>query len=492
MDQLKDLEGYDYYVPDRTELSAMKSLNYYTETPKADCYSSDPPMDLKVRFEQLIGIDVEILRRRLASDYYTGVERDVVIAYVTAADLNTTTTSPFLDCNNFDELLTTAHEFSCNANRKATPGFPYNLRFNSVGQALDSVVKYDGYIDHERIVGFACFTVIHYVLESSSRISSPSDALRRKLGSYNQLIVKLEPHPSRKLFPRIVVAMPVHFQIADQMMMILTPPKPGTSSLLYGWGNHYGEALSEAMANVTGVTGGSWLKSDVSGWERSVSERSLLWANSILACIGDYASIMMPIMNNRALALSNAAYLLRNGVVIAKNKSCLQVSGQFHTTTSNGIMRSAFAVSQGGRAFCNGDDCLEINFKSAEQMVLGYQSMKLSTRDVEVCDPNDFEFSSHRFQRRDGVLHFSHVAPQKSVYRMIGTKSNLIQVLHLLSPNFSDKVSAGSFISDLQCVADYLTSLGYDYSMPAEEFVDSLWSTDNTTSDESTEPVQLR
>lgn len=478
-------QGYEFYAPDRSEANAIGSLDYYTETSKADCYSDMPPVDLAARLKHWEHLDVEDVRRKLASDVYVGVDKDLAIAYVVRSDLNLTTNSPFLECNTYEELVHLAMQLMYNSNRDSVPGYPYNLRHADIGKLLDSTVYYDGFVDAERVAAYAAFTVVHCVLEHDVPIGGAVDGLRRKIASYNQLIVKFEPHPVRKDHARIVIGMPIHFQIADQMLMQIDPPAPGSSSLMYGWGNHFGDDLSKAMAAVQQATGGEWVKSDVKGWERRVTARSLCWAEAILCLVNDNCDFIMPTMHNRALALANAVYMLRNGIVICKTEACLQVSGQFLTTAHNGVMRSSFAVSNGGRAFCNGDDCLELTKLGLSDLMGRYNAVGLEVRDVENCTPNKFEFSSHEFVRDGfGKMTYRHVNPQKSVVRQLGAGKNFVQTLHVLAPNFSNREVADGFIADLRDTRSYLLDNGYDLAFPTQPFIDALWSDDNSAIDE--------
>jgi hypothetical protein len=477
---LQELPEFDYYQPDRSEVKALESLDFYTASQKADCFSGPPPDDINAAWRLFEELSADEVRKRLADDVYSGSEKDLAIAFVVASDVNATTSSPCANCTTFNELVEVVREKLYTCNRAAVPGYPFNKNHATNGDLLDSAVVYDGYTDVERVIGFACFTILAAMSESDTPVTGASDALRRRLGQTLQLIVKREPHPSRKKVVRIVIAMPLHAFVADCALLEFHEAPPGESCVMYGWGNQFGMALSQAMERAT-RPGGSWAKNDVSGWERSVTELSQVWSNYILCMLNQHGQFMWPPMRNRAISLANAAYILRNGVVIRKVRGCLQVSGHKFTTVGNAVMRDSFTVSHGGRAFHNGDDTIEWSSFPLDELQQRYINQGLMVRDFDHCTPYDFEFSSHQFRRTGDEITFEHVGPQKSIFRLLGNGQTPAQVLQLLRNNFSHYSVTGQFRELLRKAEDKLAEIGVTYDQVSDEFVESIWSQDGET-----------
>jgi hypothetical protein len=259
---------------------------------------------------------------------------------------------------------------------------------------------------------------------------------------------------------------------------------------MYGWGNQFGMDLSKAMERAT-FAGGKWAKNDVSGWERSVTELSQLWANYILCMINPYGQFMWPLMRNRATALANACYVLRDGTVICKARGCLQVSGHKFTTVGNAVMRDCFTVSHGGKAFHNGDDTIECTPFVLEELQQRYADQGLMVREFDHCSPNRFEFSSHLFTRTGDEIAFEHVAVQKSIFRLLSNGQTPAQVLQLLKSNFSHYAVTGTFRELLGKAEEKLAEIGVTYDPVSDEFVESIWNSDGETFAETTSLHQV-
>lgn len=148
---------------------------------------------------------------------------------------------------------------------------------------------------------------------------------------------------------------------------------------------------------------GAPLISDVSGWEKNftsdltyptvhVMRRTCINSNKYLARASAWWSHTL---------LSNICYL-DDGSLINFGDNKVQRSGNYLTTSSNGIARATLAYYVGSVPFCCGDDCNEWSLNTPAQLKANYDSIGLPLRDVSVGSKSRFEFCSHVFTNVDG------------------------------------------------------------------------------------------
>jgi hypothetical protein len=89
------------------------------------------------------------------------------------------------------------------------------------------------------------------------------------------------------------------------------------------------------------------------------------------------------------------------GLLISFNNRRVQRSGDFLTTSSNGLGRGVCAEHVGSVSIQMGDDALEWKRTSVDDLKSRYLEIGLPVRDVESQSRDDFTFCSHRFKRQD-------------------------------------------------------------------------------------------
>jgi hypothetical protein len=484
---LRTMDDFNMFMPDQKFDTALNSLSKYAQRDKADCYSSDPPEDLGAYYTWLEGKHEANVRVGLDRGLYTGVEKDFAIAYITSCEVNVKVTQPCLSCTTFTELVGLAEELVYASDPTSTPGFPYKQRNQNNGQLFEDHVLYDGYTEVQRAAGYAAFTVLAICAESGRADHTAIELLNKKINGMCTLIVKKEPNPIRKLeAPRIVVAMALHVNVATQLLTVVENPPLGQSSYLYGWGNTTEKiaALSERLRVRELVVGGKTAGNDVTGWETSVTRRSILWWHFVCAISSPKPYLIWPVYATQANALASVAYISPFGIVYAKALPGLQPSGNKFTTFGNSTMRTSFAVSHGNSPSCNGDDCLEATRKDLDTLVAAYAMQGLKVREVVRVAPTKFAFSSHNITYKGGVATWQHSNPAKSIFRMYCEGKKPAEMCYLLKENFSDVDQTPEFYALLNATVAVLERDGFVYDTVTAEFFSQLWNTDSSCVDE--------
>lgn len=138
--------------------------------------------------------------------------------------------------------------------------------------------------------------------------------------------------------------------------------------------------------------------SDVSGWEKNFGEDFTFATTKVIeGCAIEKSVYLSRSLDWWAVTLFRNYGCVADGLLFKFTKDMVQRSGNYLTTTSNGIGRAAIAYYAGSVPFCCGDDCVEFSKVSVEQLRLNYVSTGLPLRDVEVCSPGVYTFCSHTF-----------------------------------------------------------------------------------------------
>lgn len=142
--------------------------------------------------------------------------------------------------------------------------------------------------------------------------------------------------------------------------------------------------------------------SDVSGWEKSFSQDCALIFTEVARKLCDAGCDSDLLLSAcewwRHSLLSNIA-VFGQGHLIKFRDTCVQRSGNYLTTSSNGIARVGLAVLVGSDACSMGDDCFEWSRLGPEELAQAYQALGLKVRDVAQLSQDELYFCSHHFYR---------------------------------------------------------------------------------------------
>jgi hypothetical protein len=144
--------------------------------------------------------------------------------------------------------------------------------------------------------------------------------------------------------------------------------------------------------------------SDVEGWEKNFDSSTCSMVRQTIEILCENKSVYLTHALNwwEGTLLTNPGFL-DDGTLIEFGDSKVQRSGNFLTTTSNGIARAGLAYLVGSTPFCCGDDCNEWNVLPADELKGQYVSLGVPLRDVEVTPPDRYTFCSHTFLKVEGA-----------------------------------------------------------------------------------------
>lgn len=143
--------------------------------------------------------------------------------------------------------------------------------------------------------------------------------------------------------------------------------------------------------------------SDVKGWESSFSDDLAYATTRVIAatCSNPGIELDRALLWWKYVLFANLGYL-DDGTLIEFKERKVQRSGNFLTTSSNGIGRSVCARYCGSVPFCCGDDCNEWPTVSNDELMRKYKSIGLTLRDVSESDGVSYDFCSHTYRKVQG------------------------------------------------------------------------------------------
>lgn len=232
------------------------------------------------------------------------------------------------------------------------------------------------------------------------------DLIEKSYRDPDRYFPKKQAHPVRKTLPRMIASASIVDQLVTRCFFQGFTEKEGQVYPLLCTKKGIGfdaehAALLGPQFDAMCAKYGPPLISDVVGWEKNFT--------SVLA--DATATVMIntstnPLSQNlhRACSwwattlLTNPGYL-DDGAIISFGDAMVQRSGNYLTTTSNGIGRATLAYYVGSVPFCCGDDCNEWSFKTPLQIHQEYERLGLPLRDVKVGTIGRYEFCSHVFTK---------------------------------------------------------------------------------------------
>jgi hypothetical protein len=233
-----------------------------------------------------------------------------------------------------------------------------------------------------------------------------------------RLFAKKQAQKVKKKLPRLIASVSVVDQIVTRYFFMnyaeaesdfypLLPTKKGI-----GFNREHAQKIGESVEKVSDIFDENPIASDVSGWEKNFSqELADLHADHMIdTCenADSCGSLLVNACEWWSKSLLTTPYVLDSGEIINFDDLRVQRSGDYLTTSSNGVGRGICAEYVGSYGMEMGDDCLEWPVFdsegqriSTEELIRRYAEIGLPVRDVEFQSKDDFVFCSHRFKRQD-------------------------------------------------------------------------------------------
>lgn len=311
--------------------------------------------------------------------------------------------------------------------RTSTPGFPYCTKYATNGEWLDSIDVVPLFVEVRNRVKL--------LLESEESwcdkvTDDPFWAVEQGLCSPVKPFQKKEPHDSKKIKEgrfRIICGISLVDQVVERVfgsdwaysVKASFPEAPATLGL--GFDDDQIARLGNYISSKVDIGVHS---SDISGFD-SMQQRKMLQAeNSIRVrnCINASRCQKWQKAINLLTCLKTACvYALPSGIVVCKfNNLRVLPSGSYDTSIKQSYSRAILA-KLAGSVFCRaqGDDCLEVNEASSEELSCRYSDLGFPLKTVQFQSSHDFEFCSHRYICVDGAWKAPLVSWPKMIFRLL-------------------------------------------------------------------------
>jgi hypothetical protein len=299
--------------------------------------------------------------------------------------------------------------------RKSKPGVPWMKLGANNGEIID---------DHSDYLVDAVVARIQLLSSTEPEVLrglSAEELVRRGYCDPVRLFIKGEPHTTKKMKEgryRLIANRSVADQLVERyfssmqnsaeiMLWREIPSKPGVG-------------FTDAMMADTIESVGR-LKSpcatDIQGWDWSVQGHELDWeAEARLKLMSGENDEMRRLVRNTIFCLSLSVLVLSDGSMLAQQRSCIQKSGSYNTSSTNSRIRARLAWGRGAEANANGDDCVEEQLGESRAAVDKYYlELGHVVKDFVPFGEGYFEFCSHRYQDGVGVP----TSWPKTLYRLI-------------------------------------------------------------------------
>lgn len=233
-----------------------------------------------------------------------------------------------------------------------------------------------------------------------------------------RLFAKKQAQKKSKALPRLIASVSVVDQIVTRYFFMnyadaesaFYPNLPTKKGI--GFNREHAHKIGKSVESISEIFDENPIASDVSGWEKNFSQdlADLHAEHMYETCenADDCGTFLVNACEWWSKSLLTTPYVLDTGHIINFDDLRVQRSGDYLTTSSNGVGRGICAEYVGSYGMEMGDDCLEWPTFDAEgqritteELIKRYAEIGLPVRDVEFQSPDDFVFCSHRFKRQD-------------------------------------------------------------------------------------------
>lgn len=291
-------------------------------------------------------------------------------------------------------------------NRQSSPGYPYRLNFQTNGSLFDQV---EGYVKEEVFarVGKIYFSDGNFEHYQEDRKKWIDEGLRDP----SRLFAKKQAQKKSKALPRLIANVSIVDQMVERIFFMsyadaegeFYPELPNKKGI--GFNREHAALIGERVFAVSETLNLEPVASDVSGWEKNFSQdlADAHASHMVDTCLNrsECEHTLTKACNWWSMSLLTTPYVTDEGCLVNFNNRRVQRSGDFLTTSSNGVGRGVCAEYVGSFSIQMGDDCLEWTEHSVDELKSRYLDIGLPVRDVESQSRDDFLFCSHRFKRQD-------------------------------------------------------------------------------------------
>lgn len=303
------------------------------------------------------------------------------------------------DYNSFTRSFNDIYEVAvAQVSPKAGPGYPYRC---VDGQNSGLLACFGEEIREQ--VRERCWRIISQDIDY--RALSPSEVIKFGLGDPDRYFPKNQANPKRKALPRVIASASLVDQLVTRCFFQRFTEREGE---LYpqlctkkgiGFDSDHAAKIGTQFKKLCSKHGRPPVVSDVSGWEKNFTTTCASCATHVIRGCCTNTSVYLA----RALEWWSETLFLRpgyldDGLIIHFRDLKVQRSGNYLTTTSNGIARAVLAYAVGSTPFCCGDDCNEWPTVSFEELQDAYVGFGLPLRGVTEGNLETFEFCSHSFR----------------------------------------------------------------------------------------------
>lgn len=233
-----------------------------------------------------------------------------------------------------------------------------------------------------------------------------------------RLFAKKQAQKRSKALPRLIASVSVVDQIVTRYFFMnyaeaesdFYPNLPTKKGI--GFNREHANKIGKSVESISEIFDEEPIASDVSGWEKNFSQDLAdLHADHMMETCenaDDCGTFLANACEWWSKSLLTTPYVLDSGEIINFDDLRVQRSGDYLTTSSNGVGRGICAEYVGSYGMQMGDDCLEWPVFdtegqkiSTEELIGRYAEIGLPVRDVELQSRDNFVFCSHRFKRQD-------------------------------------------------------------------------------------------
>lgn len=242
---------------------------------------------------------------------------------------------------------------------------------------------------------------------------------------------KKQAHPIRKSLPRVIACASLVDQLVTRIFFQAFTEAEGVAYPFIvtkkgiGFNSVHAKSIGDVYSTFNRIFKSPPVCSDVSGFEKNFT---LDMAKTVRLPMLDTMSSGNHHLFARAFDWWMYSLLGTPGVVdsgkliVFTDPHRVQRSGNFLTTTANGISRCAIAFCLGNFPSSMGDDCYEWTAMTKQQMIDAYNAVGLPVRDVEVQSFEVLNFCSHAFRLADGVWSSWLTADERMLYECAHSK----------------------------------------------------------------------
>lgn len=305
-----------------------------------------------------------------------------------------------------DDVLAEIEDRMLDLEPTSSPGFPMRFTLNSNSDLMRDQAQ-------TQCVKDRVFQRLFLIMSGKVKeVKTDADWFLLGLRDPDRAFGKNQAHTLKKTDVRIIAAQ----ALADQLLcriffneyteaeMRSFPDLPNKKGISFA---EKGSTKIYTQYRATVRKHGCAIASDVEGWEKKVSREIVeVAADAISATCNNHSAAASLAIEWWKESLLNNPYYIDDGEIVSFDDSTVMRSGNYLTTSANGIMRYALAVAAGAEeAWTMGDDCVEwwarllgeTDEELKARVIAKYATMNVKIRSVEILGDTRLTFCSHDY-----------------------------------------------------------------------------------------------